>query len=975
MFESGSAPRLFGVPPGSDFVRCLVSGLHERLDHRPPDEMAGVELFVNTRRMQRRIGDIFAEGAAGFLPQVRLLTELERIPGVPTGRTSVVTPLRQRLELARLVRQLIASQPDLAPPTAAFDLAGGLAGLIEEMHGEDVSPDVFHRIDVTDHSDHWNRTLSFLQLIAPFFDASDPGPEARRRIALESLLALWKGTPPDCPVIVAGSSGSRGTTRRFMLAAARLPQGALVLPGFDFDLPPQVWNRMMESSASEDHPQFRFAELLRELELGPEDVRKWTDEPPPNRGRNRLVSLALRPAPVTDQWMTDGPRLDNIPDTLADAALLEAQSPREEAAAIALLLRKAAEDGKRAALVAPGRELARRVAAALDRWNIVPDDSAGRPLAQSAPGRFLRHVAALFGQRLTGEALLALLKHPLANTGSGERGHHLFLTRELELWLRDRGPAFPSGEDLIGWAGENEHRKVWAQWLNEVLRDHEQVGIQDLSDHVDKHLRMAEALAAGPSGDQVSELWKRIAGREAGKLMEELRNCADVGGPMPPSEYAALLQTLMREWAVRDPPDTAYPGIAIWGSLEVRALGADLVILGGLNEGVWPAPPLADPWFSREMRQQAGLLPPERRIGLFAHDFQQAIAAPEVWLTRAVRDAEAETVPSRWLNRVTNLLGGLPEQGGQAALTSMRERGDEWLKLTRALETRADSVPAIGARRPSPRPPVAQRPRRLSVTRIETLIRDPFAIYARYVLGLKPLDPIRHEPDAPLRGIILHEALEKFLRENGRSRDDLMRIAGTVLDRNVPWPAARRIWLARLGKVADWFVETEAERRRKGKPLEPEQEGALDLVGADFTLTAKADRFDRARDGSILIYDYKTGRPPTRNEQIHFNKQLLLEAAMVERGGFPAVGKTRVSGASFIGLGSIPSEVQAPLDEPGLDQIWQEFRELINAYSSKKRGYTSRRAFARRHFEGDYDHLARFGEWNETDDPQPEDMP
>ncbi len=313
------------------------------------------------------------------------------------------------------------------------------------------------------------------------------------------------------------------------------------------------------------------------------------------------------------------------------------------------------------------------------------------------------------------------------------------------------------------------------------------------------------------------------------------------------------------------------------------------------------------------------------------------------------------------------------EQSGSRALQTMRLRGQEWLRLRRAFETPARQVGA--QKRPSPCPPADQRPRRLSVTRIKTLIRDPYAIYAQYVLNLRPLDPIRPNPDAPVRGTILHMVLERFVNEGGATRDDLLRIAQAMLDEHAPWPAARRIWLARFGKVADWFIGTEAERRSRGTPLQLEQIGAVSLDGMDFTLTAKADRFDRAPDGSVLIYDYKSGTPPGRKEQIHFDKQLLLEAAMVERGGFAGIGPSRVSGAGFIGLGSKPKEEPAPLEDPGLDQVWEEFRRLISAYSSGSRGYTSRRAVAKQRFAGDYDHLARFGEWDETDDPAPEVMP
>ncbi len=679
MFEPASTPRLFGLPPGVDFAPALVDGLRARMSGQPPEEMARVDLHVNTRRMQRRIRALFAEGPACLLPRIRLVGDIAGAAGLPglPDLPPPATALQRRLELARLIRQLIAAQPDLAPETAAFDLAQSLYALLEEMQGEGVGPDVFAGLDVSDQSGHWARTLTFLRLIAPCFGPGATDPEGRRRRAVEHLTAYWRVSPPRHPVIVAGSTGSRGTTALFMRAVAQLPQGALVLPGFDFDQPAGVWDAMQDALIHEDHPQYRFARLLRALEVDSRDVVPWVATPPACPARNRLISLALRPAPVTDQWMVEGPGLKGIPEAVRDVTLLEAPTAREEAATIALRLRKAAEDGRTAALISPSRQLTRQVAAALDRWGIEPDDSAGQPLSLSAPGRFLRHVAALSGERLTAEALLTVLKHPLTNTGSDERGEHLLWTRELELSLRRKGCAFPTRPDLTGQAAGDGRRPAWANWLADTFAGLEGIGVRALPEHLEHHLWLAETLAAGPAGGNGGALWQQAAGREARSAIDELRAAAGSGGVMSAPEYSALLHSVLQDKEVRS-PERACPGIMIWGTLEARVQGADLVILGGLNEGVWPPQPAPDPWLNRTMRKQAGLLLPERRIGLSAHDFQQAVAAPEVWITRAIRDAEGQTVPSRWINRLTGLLGGLSEPD-DLELSKEREDVIAWL--------------------------------------------------------------------------------------------------------------------------------------------------------------------------------------------------------------------------------------------------------------------------------------------------------
>ncbi|WP_172297810.1 double-strand break repair protein AddB [Pseudoruegeria sp. HB172150] len=975
MFEPGDSPRLFGLPPGADFPKAVVNGVLRRMEGKPPDALARIEIFVNTRRMQRRMKALFDAGPARLLPRIRLVTDLATeaaLAEIPPP----VSPLRRRLELTQLVAKLLERQPDLAPRSALFDLADSLADLMAEMQGEGVPPGTLANLDLTDQSGHWQRSLQFVTLVEAFLDRSHDAPdsEARQRMVVEQLSDRWRSDPLQHPVIVAGSTGSRGTTAAFMRAVARLPQGALILPGYDFDLPRDVWERLDDAMSFEDHPQFRFARLAHDLETDFRVDRWDTALPEPSPARNRLVSLALRPAPVTDQWMEEGSALTGLADATSDMTLIEAPSSREEAGAIALVLREAAERGKIAALITPDRTLTRQVAAALDRWGIVPDDSAGRPLPLTAPGRFLRHVAGLFGEKLTAEALLTLLKHPLTNTGSAERGPHLLHTRELELSLRRNGPPFPSPADLLNWAGaDNPARQAWAAWLAGLMVGLQDIGAQPLTKHLEQHIRLAERLAGGPETDGSGELWEKEAGREALRWVEALSREAEHGSVLDVSDYRSLFQSVLQRGEVREAVGT-HPGVMIWGTLEARVQGADLIVLGGLNEGVWPEAAKADPWLNRRMRHDAGLLLPERRIGLSAHDFQQAIAAAEVVLSRSVRDAEAQTVPSRWLNRLTNLLDGLSDES-RVSLGEMRARGNTWLTLANRLQ--APAVIEAPAPRPSPRPPLAARPKSLSITEIQTLIRDPYAIYARHVLRLRPLDPLRQTPDAPLRGTILHKILERFVKDAEFDDADtamarLRAITDTVLAEDAPWPAARRMWRARLMRVADWFVAGEIARQADRDVLALERRGQLEFPELKMELRGKIDRIDRLPDGRVAIYDYKTGNPPSKDQQEHFDKQLGLAALMAERGALLDLDPAQVAETVYIGLGSSPKVESKLWDAAETAAVADGFIQLIAAYRDPARGYTSRRAVDLQSFGGDYDHLARYGEWDESCDPEGE---
>lgn len=969
MFDPSDKARLFGLPPGADFPRLLVEGLIDRTRHLPPEALGRVTLIVNTRRMARRIRALFDAGPARLLPRIQLVTDLgenSALGMIPLP----VSPLRRRLALVQLVSALLEQEPDLAPRAALYDLADSLAQVFEEMRGEGVSFDDIRKIDVSQHSDHWARALKFLTIVDQVEEDDEaPDAAARLRMVAELLARDWAVAPPPGPVIIAGSTGSRGATNVLMQAVARLPQGAVVVPGYDFDLPHHVWMQSLDDPLTgEDHPQFRFRKLAKSLGLGPRDVLPWTASQQ-NDARNRLVSLALRPAPVTDQWLAEGPALRDLDRAFADVTLLEAPSARDEAQAIALRLRQAAEDGKRAALITPDRMLSRQVKAALSRWDILPDDSAGEALHLTPPGRFVRQVAALSQRRAGAAGVLALLKHPLCHSGEG-RADHLRYCRALELSLRRFGPPFPDAASLAAFATryaevqKDDGVAVWADWVARLVTTDPDPDPRPMTTRMEALITRAEALACGPVSGGTGRLWEGNAGEDVRAKLREILDASEVAGAIGADDFTNLLTAVMRGAEERD-STTPHPHILIWGTLEARVQGADLVILGGLNEGSWPEAPSPDPWLNRQMRAEVGLLLPERRIGLSAHDFQQAIAAPEVWLTRALRGSEAETVASRWLNRITNLLNGLGAEG-QAALSGARRRGETWLTMVQMLERVAPVPPAP---RPAPRPPAHARPRELSVTQIKTLIRDPYAIYAREVLKLRPLDPLMKAPDALMRGIVVHEVMERFVKEtvvdpSALTPGHLTALTREVLQGAVPWAEARILWLARMIRSAPEVVAGEVSRRKLAQPATYEVRGRAVMSEPGFVLTARADRIDIDANGNALIYDYKTGAMSSPEQQKSFDLQLLLQAAMAERAAFEGLDPRHVVRAAFIGLGSNTKEVDAPLTDMPTHEVWARFSTLIQRYLDETQPFTSRRAMFKTDMEGDYDHLARLGEWD-----------
>jgi double-strand break repair protein AddB len=771
----------------------------------------------------------------------------------------------------------------------------------------------------------------------------------------------------------------------------------VVLPGFDPGLAAEVWDDI-----GPEHPWSAFRRLLDRLGARPGDVRAWVEPDPASAPRRRLVAEALRPAPATDGWM--GARAGLAAEAAAATAglsLIEAPDPRREAAAIALALREAVAEGRTAALVTPDRTLARRVAAALARWGIEPDDSGGRPLGLTPPGVFLRLIADVACGPFDPASLLGLLKHPLMAAGPG-RAAHLAAARRFELRVLRRFPALPdlaacraalaaraaaeaAGLSLID-DGEDDASappppdRADADAIDAVLARLAALADgagRSLADRAAAHVAAAEDFAG-------AALWAQAAGEAARAATDGLLAAADAYGPCPAAVYPALFAAALAGAEAREEAFRPDPRVMIWGPLEARMQGADLLVLGGLAEGVWPAVPDPGPWLGREMRARAGLPALETRLGLAAHDVLQAACAPRAVLTRSLRSGEAPTTPSRWLARLTTLLEGV----APAALAAMRARGARFAALAAALErAEAERAAAPPARRPHPRPPAAARPVELWATQIQTLIRDPYAVYARHVLGLRPLDPVGRGLDARDRGVALHEALARFVRATeGWDPDRPSRDWAAALAEagEAAWAvraaptALRRLWRARLERLAPAFLAEEVVRRRLGRPL-VELEGERRLDAPAFALRARADRIDLRDGGGVAIYDYKSGRAPSPKQIASFDKQMPLEAAIALGGVWRAGGgaqardfsATGVEALAYIPLGGPAGGRVAPLEgEPAAlaARAWEGLGRLIGSYAEARRPYPSRSRPMMLKDEQPYDHLARHGEWEDGED-------
>lgn len=1032
--------RVFCVPIGQPFLSRLAQAILDGHlsapgDDRPdPLDLADITLLMPTRRAQRNLADAFLSASgrpAMMLPTITAISERdeeaalisdlalggEDVVASAEGIAPAIDELARQLLLTRLVVEwskasrrpgsdpsgevgigLVASAGARTPGQAA-QLAKDLASLMDLVETEGRSLDGLDELVPDEMSEHWQQTLTFLKIVTAYWPAQlselaliSPA-ERRNRMILAEANRFIKN-PPQGPVIVAGVTGSIPATVDVMRAVLALERGSIVLPSLDTTLDDESWRTL-----GAEHPQFGLKRLLDGLGLDRSRVQilpgcELNDDV---TRRIHFVSEAFRPTPTIAHWQNYVHSADRsaLESALAPLSLIEAATAQQEAEVVSLILRSVAETKKTAALVTPDRLLARRVATRLEAWGIRVDDSAGRPFAKTVPGSLLDLVVECLASDFVPADVMSLLKHPLCRLGLSAREVR-FAARNLEL-AAFRTPYI--GRGLIGIDaafkrahletanGERRERPVrrmrdddWARGQDLIARmmtafapllkfdddDNE----YPLSEFVTGHIAAAEAVCLLPddeaNADKSNPLYEKEAGAAAADLLAQLLDHAGVAPEIQSSSYPEFYRSLLRSQTVREQTH-AHPRLFIWGPMEARLLRPDIVVLSGLNDGTWPGVADPGPWLNRPMRDALGLPAPEEEIGRKAHDFVSLLGADRVYLTRAKKIDGNPTIPSRWLLRINALLHGLD-------LGHVLHSDKPWLSWAGARDEK------ISERDPPqqwPRPPVDARPRKLSVSDVEDWISNPYAIFAKRILSLHTLPQLGGEPDAALKGAIIHTALARFSQRYPTQLPDdpkavLLGIAQEFLSDYAAHPRIAAFWLPRFERFVDWFVSTEPARREGLHKSVAELSGSLsfDAPAGPFTLTARADRIDVTNSG-VVITDYKTGSDlsglVTRAKN-GIAPQLPLEAAIAQAGGFAQIDRSRVAGLRYISasggeppgdervLDSSPAELsQFALD--GLHSLVATFDKPTTRYDAKRRGQFDYRY-------DDYAHLARVLEWS-----------
>jgi ATP-dependent helicase/nuclease subunit B len=959
---SPRSPALYSIPSHRAFADALVEGLNAQYGSDPLALARGVILVPNNRAAVA-IQNAFVRRAERGLLFPRLVAvgdpELSENVGSaldPIGDDLIppsIDPLQRQIILAHLLQR---TDPAL-DGGQAMRLAKDLARVLDQLTVERVSPAKLRDFDPEGLALHWEVSLKTLSVILDQWpkelerlrciDLAD-----RRNRQLERVAKRWRTTAPSGFVIAAGISTSAPAIADLLKVVARMEHGQVVFAGLDLTMAPEEWDAIRgdeDHPPIETHPQHHLCQLLDRIGASRTEVLpwRWGKDDKSKATRADRVSFAMAPAAYTHKWVG----LKPAERVLTGVSALELATPAEEAMSIALAMREAIDVPERtAALVTPDRELAERVSALLKRWDVSADDSAGRPLSTTIPGTFLLAIAQAATSHFAPVALLALLKHPLLQAGE-ERLIWLDGVRSLDLALRGPRPAagLVGVTALLNQSGKKiEAAAKWWVEASALLGPLEQgmSGNLALSDRLRLLRETAKSLAS-------EAVWAGEAGRQAADLIAALEEQASSTRLMvSESGFPLLLRDAMDGVAVR-PAQGGHPRLFIWGLLEAKLQSADLMILGGLNEGAWPALANPDPWLAPAIRKTLGLPSLERRIGLTAHDMVGALGAKSVLLTRAKRDARAPTNPSRFWLRLETLAGGF-------ATPPLR-----YDLLARAL----DHGKGIRAERPRQSPPVEDRPRSISVTQVDALKADPYSFYAKSMLKLTKLSAPGEEPDAKWRGTFLHEILGKWGQEDGFAKGKLLPRLLSAFDNSGLHPVIRAMWQPRFEEAIQSFEDKVEAGRAEGRvPVAAEIRGETDYF--DIKLSGQFDRIDSLPDGKLAIVDYKTGNPPSATRAREgFASQLGLLGHLAEVGAFDGVrgspaqfeywSQARLSGKPYGYVASPLSKKKDP--EEFIAEMYQHFEEACETWLLSDAPFTAKER--PEYAYSDYDQLMRYDEW------------
>ena len=985
--------RVYTIAAGNAFLETLANEVLKRFpiygSERPLSDWT---ILLPTRRAARAFGEILQRQSglkAMVMPRIKPIGDLDedRLQDEMVG--AELPPAMSKAATLVILQELVRgwaadhgaidfAKDILASPSQSLNLAKSLSEFITTIETQECDVGKLPALYDSDLAEHRDEIISLLQLATVRLKEEQDlcgtmGAAARRSAVIRMEAKRIGQSHSSGPIIAAGSTGTIPATRELLAAISHHHEGAVILPGLDLEMDPKSW-----AALKDEHPQFALKQLLVSMEVHPIDVEALEDK---ESQRSFLLSEMMRPSETAERWHeTLPPQKQKLQSSLKGIIEIAAPDRHAEARTIAVILRQTLEKPNRTAiLVTPNRDLSKRVISELARWNITIADSAGTPLGHFKLGAAFDLLLQAVLDGFAPEATFALLRHSDVQSNFPQD----ILARFEYAVLRGLTLTGSTFESLASQARALHTADSHLHPLVKALSEEDWQAMAQLAQTLDALAKVFEDANPAPLAEQIKlfetrlrkitapQVWDDAVNAPILDFLDELINETKIKNSLPLVDAALLLRDLLHT-EVSHADAQHHPRVAILGTLEARLMPADLIILGGLNEGTWPSVPDAGPWLNSKMRSELGLPQPERAIGMEAHDFEQGLAQPEVIVTWSKRLNHAPAGPSRWLLRLANVRAA-------AGIKLDTQKANAWLALAAQLKSQNGKEPfSAPVSKPNFAPPLAARPRKFSATEVEQLIRNPYAIYARKVLALEPLPDFGFDADASDRGTLFHEALQIWNMQLDRSEAALLAAGEKAFAGLITNAEARNFWWPHFKRVAPWLVEQEEKFAQDLLGIKAESSGRHEfkIDGDDYVLTARADRIDILEGGSVRLIDYKTGSLPGAGEVARgLNPQMTLQSALLLEGGFKPLSPKSIAEALYIKIGrrrssmkvqSAGGEIIADMDSTSREHL-THFKTLLQIYRGQGMPYLPRNIPKKDEDEMDYDHLSRYLEWQLAD--------
>ena len=1009
---------IFTIAPHAHFLKVLAQNILDgtllsNWDMSGAFALSDVNIILPTRRAQLELCNQFSNllGGGALLPNITTFGEQNEEEAIFLPPFDVehlpkqISKIKRSMILAKMIEAYAIKNGRLPTDIGEREtldtrlnhseilaLSASLCELIDSFLIEDIPIKNLKNIAPENLAHNWQQTLEFLDIALEAWpkilqeeDKID-GVELRN-ILIKRQADAAKQIFANKPVIAAGSTGSVLATSNLLKAISKLERGLIVLPGFNNEGENIFHSLQNKDKNPSGHSQYAMVRTLAQLGFAPDEVKELAPKNIHNRTKIIRYSMALidESANWAEQRKQEKFNQVVIEQAIKNVSIIEAPNDEIQARSIAMACIETLAKNKSVGIISPDQNLARRIKAELLRFDIILDDSAGTPLFQTPAGRFIRLILAAAKSDFAAVDLIALLKNQFSTFALG-RADIAKIADLIEFGLlRSQKPSDGIAALKLALAKNISGKQ---KYIPLYLNESEGVKVENLLNKIEeifapiislfkqekfyvsqfaKILNQATLgiIETNDSRVNISPDMKQIL-----NWLDELAQINDSNSPSLSSfEIAKSLRELMAGNSFVA-PNKANNKVYIWGQLEARLQNPDLMIIAGFNETIWPKTVNSGAWLSRNMAIAAGLSAPEKKIGQAAHDFEMAMGNENVIISYSKRIGTNPALPSRFLQRFFAFIGEEVEN-------TCLKKGQKWLNQAAMLDF---EIKPKAATRPSPCPIAAIRPKSLSVTEIMTLIRSPYDIYAKYILGLNSIDALGAEVEAKDRGSLIHKIFEEFIKNkiNPKAPDafkQLINIANEVFSSLTIRPNLQTLYQARFETIAKKFIEFESARDAKILTRNAEISGEWEMPAAEniFTLRGKADRIDIKNDGSLEIIDFKTGSPPSATEMREYlAPQLLLEAAMAQGGAFADIKSAQVTSLKYIKISNSPDAfvvsdfVYKGNIEQAIDEIIMRLSRHVQEMLFSDKTPMSARVFPnpKQTFVSAYEHLARTGEWS-----------